>query len=113
MRLPEVELAIAGSALDQVVERGRWAPWNFERGHRAWDEYRGDAALVLSTDEWVKVSVGFYAIDAVERTFAKLATGTAMVPSGQAVIAEARRSSYDAANALRRRMGVDEIRPGP
>jgi hypothetical protein len=48
VRLLEVELAIAGSALDQVVERGRWSPWNFERGHRAWDEYRGDAALVLS-----------------------------------------------------------------
>ena len=31
MRLFEIELAIAWAAADQVIEGGRWSPWNFGR----------------------------------------------------------------------------------
>jgi hypothetical protein len=35
LRLLEVELAIAGAAVDWIIEDSLWAPWNFDRGHRA------------------------------------------------------------------------------
>jgi hypothetical protein len=37
LRLLEVELAIAGAAVDWIIEDSLWAPWNFDRGHRAWN----------------------------------------------------------------------------
>lgn len=113
LRLLEIELALAGATIDQVVESGRWWPWNFERSHRTWDEHRPEAARVLSDDEWIKVALGFSGIDAVERTFSELEKGAEIVVSGQLVVAQARKQVYEGANALRERMGMDRIRPGP
>jgi hypothetical protein len=113
LRLLDVELAIAGAMADSILENGRWASWNFERAHRAWDEYQADAARVLSVDEWTKVSMGFYGVDAVERGPGKLPTGATLDPTGLPLLAETRRSLYDGANAIRRHLGMDEIRPGP
>jgi hypothetical protein len=112
MRLLEVELAIAGVSADWILEDGIWTSWHFERAHRAWDQYRADAAGVLSADDWVKVSVGFYGVDVVERGFGKLPPATRLDPSALALLAETRRSLYEGANTLRRRLGMDEIRPG-
>jgi hypothetical protein len=113
IRLLEIELAISAASADPIIDDGRWLTWNFGRAYRTWDEYREDAAGALSDDEWIKLSLGFYAIDVVERGFAKLAVGTSLDPTGLAVINEARQNLYEASNALRRRLGMDEIKPGP
>jgi hypothetical protein len=113
LRLLEIELAIAGSVADEVLEKQSWwAAWKFERAHRAWNEYRAEAARVLSVDEWVKVSIGFYGVDAAERAFAEVPSGTNLDPPGLKLVEEVRRSLYDGSNTLRRHMGMDEIGPG-
>jgi hypothetical protein len=112
LRLLDVELAIAAASADRVLEGGQWSPWNFERAHGAWDEYRADAARVLSVDDWTKVSMGFYGVDAVERGPGNLPTGATLDSTGLALLGEARRSLYEGANAIRRHLGTDEIRPG-
>jgi hypothetical protein len=113
LRLLEVELAIAAADADSVIEKGPWSPWNFERAHRTWDEYRVDAARVLSADDWTKVSIGFYGVDAVERGPGNLPTGATLDSTALALLGEARRSLYEGANAIRRHLGIDEIRPDP
>ena len=113
LRLLEVELTIAAAALDQVVEKERWSPFNFQRAHRTWNEYRADAALALSVDDWIKVSMGFYGVDVVERGPGKLTAGVGLDPTGLRLLGETRRSLYEGANAIRRHLGMDEIRPGP
>jgi hypothetical protein len=114
MRLLEHELAVAAASADPIVEDGRWSSWNFERALRTWDAYRADAAGALTDDDdWIKVTIAFYAVEVVERGFATLTVGTPLDPTGLAVIAEARRNLYAAANALRQRMGMPFIVPGP
>jgi hypothetical protein len=113
LRLLDVELAIAAASSDSILKDGRWSSWNFERAHRAWDEYRADAARVLSTDDWTKVSMGFYGIEIVERGPGKLFTGAGLDPTGLKLLGEVRRNLYAGANAIRQHLGMDEIRPGP
>jgi hypothetical protein len=111
IRLLEVELAIAAATADWAIEDRLWTPWNFERAHGAWNDYRAEAARVRSTDEWAKVSVAFYGIDVVELGYAKLPTGTKLNPAQVASLALTRGSLCEGANALRRRLGIDQIRP--
>ena len=113
LRLLDVELAIAAASADSILKDGLWSSWNFERAHRAWDEYRADTARVLSTDDWTKVSTGFYGIDVVEHGPGKLPTGARLDPTGLKLLGEVRRNLYAGANAIRRHLGMDEIRPGP
>jgi hypothetical protein len=113
LRLLEVELAIAAATADSVLVDGRWSRWNFARAHRAWDEYRADAARVLSIADWIKLTVAFYGIELVEHSMAELGPGTELVPTGLKLVGQTRRDLYAAANALRQQLGMDAIRPAP
>jgi hypothetical protein len=88
VRLLDGELEIAAAALAQVIEGGAWLRVNLERGRRTWDQYRGDAALMLSADEWRELSSAFYGRDAMERRFAELAPGTEMDDAGRELVEE-------------------------
>jgi hypothetical protein len=111
LRLLESELTHAGNAVETAIERSFWAPWNFARTHRTWDEHRAEAARVLSDGEWQAVARGFRGIDALERGFGDWKIGEEIRPDGLILLRQIRKTSYEGANALRQRMGMDLIPP--
>jgi hypothetical protein len=108
VRLLESELLLATGLADWRIEQGAWSPWNFERAHRSWSEYRADV-VGLSADEWYAVSGGFAAIELLERRFVNKPFAT-MLDAGETQALEiASAAMLEGANTLRRRQGLEDV----
>ena len=112
VRLLETELSIAAASADWRLEQGSWAPWNFERAHRVWDEYRPELARVLSTDDWYAVAVAFIGSENAERRFKDRAPGWVLGPDDRSALESVAASLAEGLNTLRRRQGLPDISRG-
>jgi hypothetical protein len=108
-RLLEAELTHAAGWADWQLRKGAWAPWDFDRAHRTWHEYRPELARMLSTEEWSAVAIAFIGIETAELEFKKTASGGALSPDDRLGLENVEVRLRDGLNALRRRQGLPEV----